>query len=189
MTEHPDQPEPVAGARVDPWQSVTLGNDQAKEFTRFYEEDIEKLIAFLIYQGASSTDAREIAQDAMAEAFRLWVGIAFPKSWVRTVASRAYIRRAVANREDPVSEFDESARAARTDDDLDAFVERDAVVVVLRDLPFRQRQVMAWTWDGYSPGEIAVELGISADTVRASLYKARTALAEGLGPWEEADRR
>ncbi|MFJ6199127.1 sigma factor-like helix-turn-helix DNA-binding protein [Micromonospora sp. NPDC092111] len=37
---------------------------------------------------------------------------------------------------------------------------------------------MAWTFDGYRPQEIADELDISPEAVRASLKLARRALAE-----------
>jgi DNA-directed RNA polymerase specialized sigma24 family protein len=39
---------------------------------------------------------------------------------------------------------------------------------------------MAWSLDGYTPAEIATELQITAEAVRASLMKARRALAEYL---------
>lgn len=39
---------------------------------------------------------------------------------------------------------------------------------------------MAWTFDGYQPQEIADELDIRPDAVRASLKLARRALAEEL---------
>ena len=37
----------------------------------------------------------------------------------------------------------------------------------------RQRQVMALTYDGFTPAEIAVILGISAQAVSSSAYQAR----------------
>jgi RNA polymerase sigma-70 factor (ECF subfamily) len=40
-------------------------------------------------------------------------------------------------------------------------------------LPQRQREVMAWHYDGYSPREIADLLGVPDDAVRSSLYQAR----------------
>ena len=44
-------------------------------------------------------------------------------------------------------------------------------------LPLRQRQVMAWTLDGYTPAQIADELQITAEAARSSLKKARRTLA------------
>ncbi|MFM9596568.1 sigma-70 family RNA polymerase sigma factor [Streptomyces scabiei] len=60
---------------------------------------------------------------------------------------------------------------------------------LLADLPPRQRQIMAWKYDGHSPAEIAEELGISSETVRASLLKARRALAARLAQGEEREDR
>lgn len=55
--------------------------------------------------------------------------------------------------------------------------QRHEVLRVLDLLPLRQRQVMAWTLDGYPPAQIADELGITAEAVRSSLRKARRTLA------------
>ncbi len=46
----------------------------------------------------------------------------------------------------------------------------------LASLPPRQREVMAWTMVGFTPTEIAEELKISREAVRASLMKARKTL-------------
>ncbi|MFY1698586.1 sigma factor-like helix-turn-helix DNA-binding protein [Solwaraspora sp. WMMA2101] len=64
--------------------------------------------------------------------------------------------------------------------DISAWEQRHDVIRLLAILPWRQRQVMAWTFDGYQPQEIAVELEITPEAVRASLKLARRALAEHL---------
>jgi RNA polymerase sigma-70 factor (ECF subfamily) len=48
------------------------------------------------------------------------------------------------------------------DTDLDALTGRHEVLRLLALLPPRQRQIMAWTYDGYSPTEIAQELTLTA---------------------------
>jgi RNA polymerase sigma-70 factor (ECF subfamily) len=58
--------------------------------------------------------------------------------------------------------------------------EQARVLQVLRLLPYRQRQVMAWTYDGYTPAEIATFLNLDAGAVRASLHKARETLKRQL---------
>jgi RNA polymerase sigma-70 factor (ECF subfamily) len=40
----------------------------------------------------------------------------------------------------------------------------------------RQRQILAWTYDGATPTEIAAELGMHPATVRSTLRNARAAL-------------
>jgi RNA polymerase sigma factor (sigma-70 family) len=56
-----------------------------------------------------------------------------------------------------------------------------SVMAALADLPPKQRQVMAWTIDGFSPAEIARELDVDPATVRQSLAKARKNLKQQLG--------
>jgi len=58
--------------------------------------------------------------------------------------------------------------------------QRHEVLRVISQLPPRQRQVMAWTFDGYTPAEIAEILRLAPDAVRQSLAKARRALADHL---------
>ena len=58
--------------------------------------------------------------------------------------------------------------------------EQARILEILRLLPDRQRQVMAWTYDGYTPAEIATFLSLDSGVVRASFHKARAALKHHL---------
>ncbi|WP_331767827.1 sigma factor-like helix-turn-helix DNA-binding protein [Embleya sp. NBC_00896] len=51
--------------------------------------------------------------------------------------------------------------------------------------PPRQRQVLAWTLAGFTPSEIAQELGLTSDAVRANLMKGRRRAALYLKTREE----
>jgi DNA-directed RNA polymerase specialized sigma24 family protein len=53
---------------------------------------------------------------------------------------------------------------------------RHTFLILLRSLPAAQREVMAWTYDGYRPTEIAALLGKPPATVRSLLRDARAAL-------------
>jgi RNA polymerase sigma factor (sigma-70 family) len=153
------------------------------EFSTFYREQTPGLVTFLRWHGAPLTEAADLAQDAMIKAFLRWGTLTTPKAWIRTVASRELIRRRVTVREDPVLMVPEPVPSLmRPDADLAAFEERHQVLRFLALLPSRQRQVLAWTFDGYEPTEIAAELGITPEAVRASLKKARRALADHVGP-------
>jgi RNA polymerase sigma-70 factor (ECF subfamily) len=66
--------------------------------------------------------------------------------------------------------------------------EARAVLAALADLPPKQRQVMAWTVDGFSPAEIARELDVEPATIRQSLAKARKHLKKQLGISEQGGR-
>jgi RNA polymerase sigma-70 factor (ECF subfamily) len=59
--------------------------------------------------------------------------------------------------------------------------EAQAVLAALADLPPKQRQVMAWSIDGFSPAEIASALGVDPAAVRQNLAKARKNLKQNLG--------
>ncbi|KAK1186427.1 sigma factor-like helix-turn-helix DNA-binding protein [Streptomyces sp. NBS 14/10] len=50
-------------------------------------------------------------------------------------------------------------------------------------MPVRQREVMAWTLDGYRPQEIAQIIGITPEAARKNLERGRALLKQALlGP-------
>lgn len=159
---------------------TTLYPPEVAAFSEFYRDFVRDLVAFLMMNGAGFADAAEVAQDTMTKAYQRWSTIDHPKAWARTVAFRAWTRRAVSNREDPVEYLPERG-ALMPSADAEAWINRHDLVSALDRLPPRQRQVMAWNIAGYSPAEIATEVGISADAVRASLMKARNAMIKHLG--------
>ena len=59
--------------------------------------------------------------------------------------------------------------------------EARTVLAALATLPSKQRQVMAWCIDGYTPAEIAREMGADSAAVRQNLAKARKNLKQMLG--------
>ena len=150
------------------------------DFAGCYAQELPGLIWFAISLGADPHRAADVAQSAFAEAFGAWEGIQYPRAWLRRVAGRLYYRcldnyetlvEAVPDRQGPLSagsmaEFRDEARA---------------VLAALADLPPKQRQVMAWSIDGFSPAEIAGELGTDPAAVRQNLAKARKHLKAQLG--------
>jgi RNA polymerase sigma factor (sigma-70 family) len=115
----------------------------------------------------------------MIEAYRSWPVIEHPRAWTKRVASRKYARR-VTQVEKPIEPTGLSPLLP-SGIDASEWEERHEILGLLAQLPPRQRQVMAWTYDGYSPSEIATELNITADAVRTNLMRARRALAAHLG--------
>ncbi|MDV9171022.1 sigma-70 family RNA polymerase sigma factor [Streptomyces sp. W16] len=148
-----------------------------REFSAFYRSTIDRLIGFLIHQGASVPVAADIAQDAMTKAYRRWAEIEQPSAWLHTVASRALARRIADIREDSFEQVPEPTALLPRPEALAEWEEHQEILRVLRSLPPRQRQVLAWTLNGYSPAEIAEELRIAPEAVRASLKKARRTAA------------
>jgi RNA polymerase sigma factor (sigma-70 family) len=153
-------------------------------FSAFYRQFVPTLVAFLVWQGARPPDATDIAQDTMIKAYQRWSEIHQPQSWTRRVASRALVRR-IASVEDFVDDPPEHSSLLPTLTSVEAWEQRHEVLRLLDRLPPRQRQVLAWALDGYTPAEIADELEITPEAVRANLMKARRALAEYLGTTED----
>lgn len=160
-----------------------------EEFEAFYLEFTPKLVGFLIRQGARLSIATEIAQDTMLTAFRKWAEISNPPAWTRRVASRELIRHLSRAEADLCEDVPEPSPLLSSPDAAGEWEQQQDLLRLLADLPPRQRQIMAWKYDGHSPTEIAEELGISPETVRSSLRKARLMLAARLAPSEEREDR
>ncbi|MFE3206077.1 RNA polymerase sigma factor [Embleya sp. NPDC059237] len=153
-----------------------------EEFSRFYRATVGPLTGFLISQGASVTVAADIAQDTMTLAYSKWMDIRLPKAWVHTTASRALARRIANTREAPVEDVPEPTSLLPTPDALLEWELRQDTLRWLTTLPPRQRQVVAWTLAGFTPAEIARELGLTSEAVRANLLKGRRRAAQFVQP-------
>jgi RNA polymerase sigma factor (sigma-70 family) len=152
------------------------------EFSAFYRGSIAKLVAFVLWLGARLPEATDIAQETMILAYRYWPTIDHPKSWTQRVASRMLARRLASLNENLVDQIPEGGTALLPlPTEAAAWEQQREILRVLQSLPPRQRQVMAWTFDGYSPSEIADELKMTSEAVRASLMKGRRTLAAYLG--------
>jgi RNA polymerase sigma factor (sigma-70 family) len=167
------RPEPPTTAE-QPTQTPT----DLAEFSQFYRMKAGKLVAFLRWQGAPLPDATDCVQEALTRCFERWETIADPHAWCRRVASRLYSRR-VATIEDPVDDLEAVSPSVllRLDAKIDEFENRHVILQMIRKLPLRQRQVLAWTFDGAPDAEIADVLQISLDAVKATRHKARIALS------------
>ncbi|MDQ2879792.1 MAG: RNA polymerase sigma factor [Actinomycetota bacterium] len=150
------------------------------DFNEFYRRSVPILVVFLVWQGARLDDATDIAQETMTTAYRWWSKIDHPKAWARTMASRKLARHIASIDENPVEQLHQRNSLVPVSIDVGTWEQRHPVLAVLDRLSPRQRQVMAWTLDGYAPAEIASELQISFQTVRASLTQARRTLAAHL---------
>lgn len=145
------------------------------EFTAFYRATVRQLVFFLVNHGASEALAADVAQETMIKALRRWTDLESPRAWVHKVASRELLR-AFVSVEDPTAQMPEPTALLRTDAVAEWETRHDAALM-LGDLPPRQRQVLAWTLNDFTPAEIAQILGVSPEAVRASLKKARRAAA------------
>ncbi|QUI29459.1 sigma-70 family RNA polymerase sigma factor [Streptomyces alfalfae] len=172
-------------------ESAHLGSTPAgqhivnEQFSAFYRQNIEMLVGFLINQGSTLTDASDIAQTTMIKVFQRWSEIEHHKAWAYTVASRELIRKLSDVRESPVDQLPESSSLQPETDGVAEWEARHDALRLLSFLPPRQRQIMSWTLSGFTPGEIAEQLGLSSETVRGNLKKARRAATELVRGWEK----
>lgn len=155
-----------------------------EEFSAFYRATIRPLTGFLINHGAGVQAAADIAQETMTDAYRRWDRITHPKAWVYKAASRALVRK-VASVEEPVEDVPEPTSLVPRPDAIAEWEARHDTLPLLRSLPMKQRQVMAWTLADFTPTDIADHLGLPAENVRANLKKARRTAAAYLKAREE----
>jgi DNA-directed RNA polymerase specialized sigma24 family protein len=165
VTTSPAQGTGTASAR-----ELAEGPDPvtAADFSVFYRQSVPRLVAFLRWQGASILDAADCVQEAMTQAYRQWSTICHPHAWCRRVVSRLYVQR-IASVVEPVADPGAAGLLFARDTDGDGFKERHRVSPLLEQLPVRQRQVMAWAYDGGTPVEIAEVLKITPEAVREGL--------------------
>jgi RNA polymerase sigma factor (sigma-70 family) len=155
------------------------------EFAAFYRAEMSAVVRHVMNQGAGEQEAVDAAQTAFVQAYQVWETISHPRAWLRTVATRAFLRSRPWNREIPAdSSMIEGAAAGLVIGKVEFSTEEQAVLEALAGLPHRQREAMAWHFDGFTPTEIAEMLGTSPAAVRQSLARARRNLARRLGTTE-----
>ena len=115
-------------------------------YEAFYREFLGRLVIFLVWMGANLSEAADIAQETMIDAYRNWASIEHPGAWAKRVASRKYARH--ISRVDTVALPESLSPLLAADLDPADWEERHDVLRILSVLPPRQRQVMAWTYDG-----------------------------------------
>jgi RNA polymerase sigma-70 factor (ECF subfamily) len=155
---------------------------EAGEFASCYAREMPGLVWFVMSLGATPEVAADVAQSAFADAFPVWPAIRHPRAWLRRVAERGYYRR--GSRETLVESPPERPGLLPTASAAELRDEARAVLAALATLPPKQRQVMAWCIDGYTPAEIARELG--ADPARASPRRATRPAQTGGRPGNSA---
>jgi RNA polymerase sigma-70 factor (ECF subfamily) len=148
-------------------------------------------VAFAWSLTGSLAIAEEIAQEALAAAWRSWDAVGDydkPGAWARrVVANRASTHWRSAGRETRALERLAGGAPARPDavelDEPDA-----ALWTAVRRLPDRQAHVVALHYlEDRSVAETAAILELAEGTVKAHLHKARLALARSLGLLAEAE--
>lgn len=164
------------------------------DFAAFYHAELAPLVRFVMFLGCSDGDtAEDIAQTALERAFTYWETIRLPRAWLRKVAEREYIRRSRAaaretSLEPHVRRADHRAAVSAALALQQQAETREVLATVIAALPPKQRQVMAWHWDGFSDGEIAAELSCSEVAVRKNRSRAMKTLQQALGDMERGTK-
>lgn len=153
-----------------------------QEFSEFFRGFAGRLAAWLEYLDVPRAGAKEITQETMTKPYRRWAEIESPEARTRLVASRAWAARLAKVDAIPVEDVEEHAPHHAGGCEMAAAEARLDVCEAIRKLPARQRQVLAWSFEGYTPTEIAEHLRKTPDAVRASLYKGRQKLEDLLRP-------
>ncbi|MEW1551960.1 RNA polymerase sigma factor [Streptomyces tsukubensis] len=180
-----DSPDISAAAPPDSLVHRFLTRRKADaQFSAFYRQHIRPLTGFLINHGECFQVAADMAQEVMTDAYRNWERITHPKAWVYKAASRALVRR-IASVEEPVDTIPEPGDLLLRPDAIAEWEARHDALPLLRSLPIKQRQALAWTLAGFTPTDIAEQLGERTDNVRANLRLARRAAAAYLTAREE----
>jgi RNA polymerase sigma factor (sigma-70 family) len=161
------------------------------DFEGFYHAERVPLVRFVMFLGADPDTAEDVAQTAFTRAFPAWHTIRFPQAWVRKVAQNEYFGhcRAAARETSLDAAPGRADRPAGVAAELTLQQQADTrqfLAAGIAGLPPKQRQVMAWTWDGFSDAEIAGQLGDSEAAVRKNRSRAmknlrRLLAAEGRG--------
>jgi RNA polymerase sigma-70 factor (ECF subfamily) len=157
-------------------------------FEEFYVGTRHRVVTFLYAMGGDLTEAQDAAQEAYARAWQRWhvVGeYADPEAWVRLVGYRLLVNRwrKARSRADAHLRHGPQRPAPAPGEDTVLLVR------ALRGLPERQRVAIALHHLLDLPvEEVARQLGISVNTVKAQLARGRRALAVYLGADEEGSR-
>jgi RNA polymerase sigma-70 factor (sigma-E family) len=154
---------------------------EERDFDEFYRATWHRVITFLYAVSGDLSEAQDAAQEAYVRTWQRWSTVSRyddPEAWVRTVGYRMTVDRwrKARNRVRAHRRHGEAAPVAPPSDDA------VALAAALRDLPDRQRQVVALHHLlDLSVIDVAEQVGMSASTVKALLVRGRQALAEKLG--------
>lgn len=163
-------------------ERVGSGDNQA--LSVLYERYAEGIYAVAYRLTGSEEDAADVLQDVfvgLPEALRSYRGAGSFKGWLEKIAARAsLLRKRQQKRRGEI--YGQAANQVTAANQPDRVVDRIAVQNALDALPDEQRQVFVLKEiEGYSHGEIAAMLGVTAGYSATILYRARHTLRESLG--------
>ena len=147
------------------------------EFRRFYHTEWHSVLGLAVVLCGDRNDAEDLAQEGFAAAYRDWHRIGLydrPGAFVRRVVAN----KAVSRTRRILREGRALKRLAGRGREPGLPPELDESWALVRRLPARQAQVVALMYlEDRSLSEVALMLGISTETAKTHLSRARRALA------------
>jgi RNA polymerase sigma-70 factor, ECF subfamily len=152
---------------------ITVADDPS--FEAFFSVEFTRLAQALFLLTGSSSEAEELAQEAMVRVYERWGRVSTMDS------PTGYLFRTALNLHRSalrglVRRVREGAEGAPTDV-ISAADERDALSRALATIPVGQRQALILVeWLSFTPDEAGQVLGIAAGSVRVRVSRAKNAL-------------
>jgi RNA polymerase sigma-70 factor (ECF subfamily) len=169
----------VQDAALRNWPARVI--EPAHDFDAFFRAEQPKMVALALALTGVPEVARDLAQDALAKAYRSWQFVSAmdrPGAWLRRVT----INGAMSWHRSASRETRAHARLGGEGSTETPEQESDRFWSAVRSLPDRQRAAVALHYlEDMSVADVAAALDIAEGTVKASLFKARATLAAALG--------
>lgn len=170
-----------------PARALVHNLEGVESFDRYYRRDFRSVVGLAFVMTGSRWIAEELAQDAMADAYRRWSTIGEyddPGAWVR----RVMINKKVSLGRRVATEAKAMLRSAPEPgaETVELSARTGEVWSAVRRLPRRQAQAIAlFYWEDRPIAEVAEILEVGVETVKTHLKRGRATLAaELVGHWE-----
>lgn len=143
------------------------------ELTDFCHWEADPLHRFLISIGARPDEAEDVLQNILVALWARQDTIEHLRGYAYTMAPRVLQRLRATQIEEPLPH---DAFEALGQFPEDATATKDEIITLFKRLPGLQRHVIALTYDGFTPTEIADLLDKDPGTIRVTLHQARRKL-------------
>jgi RNA polymerase sigma factor (sigma-70 family) len=158
--------------------------EERLDFEDLFRSEYPRLISSLQLLTGSRAEAEDLAQEALARVCERWSrvrGMDSPAGYLYTIALNLARKRARRLRRGPVPDEPRSVP-----DPGETAERRAAIREALRSLSAKQREALVVVeWLGFSPAEAAALLGVSPESLRARLHRARSELRSRFGGTDE----
>ncbi len=159
--------------------------NDSKAQTAFYQKYKSRLMGICRRYAKNTAEAEDILQESFIKIFRNVAEIRNPEAingWLKKIVTNTalnYYRSKLSYQQ--ITEYEEVSQSNDDYLQLLSHLSNDEIVRLINQLPDGYRMVFnLYIIDGYDHAEIAQMLGISENTSRSQLYKARETLKKKL---------